>query len=51
MVIDKGRIFVSPLAKKYAKEHKIPLDQIKGSGSNGRIRLHDVLGYKARKIR
>ena len=42
------RIFVSPLARKYAKEKNIPLDQIKGSGSKGRILIHDVEGYKPR---
>lgn len=41
----KGKIFASPLAKKIAKEKGISLDQIKGSGDNGRIIRKDVENF------
>ena len=37
-----GRIFASPLAKKIAKEKGIDLNNVKGSGENGRIVKSDV---------
>ena len=37
-----GRIFVSPLAKKIAEEKGINLNDVKGSGENGRIVKSDV---------
>ena len=37
-----GRIFISPLAKKIAEEKGIPLNQVQGSGENGRIIKRDV---------
>jgi pyruvate dehydrogenase E2 component (dihydrolipoamide acetyltransferase) len=40
-----GKIFASPLAKKIAKEKGIILDQIKGSGDNGRIIRKDVENF------
>lgn len=40
-----GKIFASPLAKKIAKEKGISLDQIKGSGDNGRIIRKDVENF------
>ena len=42
---DGQRIFVSPLAKKIAKEKGIDLANVKGSGDNGRIVKKDVEGY------
>ncbi len=42
---DGQRIFVSPLAKKIAKEKGIDLSNITGSGDNGRIVKKDVEGY------
>lgn len=42
---DNGKIFASPLAKKIAKEKGISLDQIKGSGDNGRIIRKDVENF------
>ncbi len=40
---EKGeRIFVSPLAKRMARERGIALDALKGSGPNGRILKRDV---------
>ena len=40
------RIFVSPLAKKMAKDMGIPLSKLKGSGENGRIIKRDIENYK-----
>jgi pyruvate dehydrogenase E2 component (dihydrolipoamide acetyltransferase) len=40
-----GKIFASPLAKKIAKEKGISLDQVKGSGDNGRIIRKDVENF------
>jgi pyruvate dehydrogenase E2 component (dihydrolipoamide acetyltransferase) len=40
-----GRIFASPLAKQIAKEKEIDLNQIIGSGENGRIVKSDVENY------
>ncbi|MDC0380508.1 2-oxo acid dehydrogenase subunit E2 [Flavobacteriaceae bacterium] len=37
-----SRIFISPLAKKIAEEKGIPLNQVQGSGENGRIIKRDV---------
>ena len=42
---NQGRIFISPLAKKIANEKGISLNQIKGSGENGRIIKRDVENY------
>ena len=42
---DGGRIFASPLAKQIAKEKGVNLNQIKGSGENGRIVKSDVENY------
>jgi pyruvate dehydrogenase E2 component (dihydrolipoamide acetyltransferase) len=41
-----NRIFASPLAKKIALEHGIPLSKVKGSGPEGRILREDVEKYK-----
>ncbi|MBU2949054.1 pyruvate dehydrogenase complex dihydrolipoamide acetyltransferase [Zobellia uliginosa] len=48
-VADGQRIFVSPLAKKIAKEKGIDLSNITGSGDNGRIVKKDVEGYTPAK--
>ncbi|MFN4198225.1 MAG: pyruvate dehydrogenase complex dihydrolipoamide acetyltransferase [Flavobacterium sp.] len=42
----QDRIFASPLAKKLAKEKGIDLNQIKGSGENGRIIRKDIENFK-----
>ena len=42
---NQGRIFISPLAKKIANEKGISLNQIQGSGENGRIIKRDVENY------
>ena len=41
----KGRLFVSPLAKKMAQEKGINLSQVQGSGENGRIVKRDVENF------
>jgi pyruvate dehydrogenase E2 component (dihydrolipoamide acetyltransferase) len=45
-VINKGRIFASPLAKKLAGEKGIDLKYVKGTGDNGRIVRTDIENYK-----
>lgn len=40
-----GRLFVSPLAKKMAEEKGIDLQQVKGTGENGRIVKRDVESF------
>ena len=42
---ESGRIFASPLAKKMAAEKGIQLNQVKGSGENGRITKSDIENY------
>ncbi|MEI8073715.1 MAG: 2-oxo acid dehydrogenase subunit E2 [Bacteroidota bacterium] len=46
LVLNKGRIFASPLAKKIASEKGIDLRFVKGSGDNGRITKSDIDGYE-----
>lgn len=41
-----GRIFISPLARKLAEDKGINLNQIKGSGENGRIVKRDIENYQ-----
>jgi pyruvate/2-oxoglutarate dehydrogenase complex dihydrolipoamide acyltransferase (E2) component len=38
---------ISPLARRLAEEHGIDLNQIRGSGTGGRIRKEDILAYVA----
>jgi pyruvate dehydrogenase E2 component (dihydrolipoamide acetyltransferase) len=42
----KGRIFISPLARKMAEEKGYNLAEIKGTGENGRIIQRDVESFK-----
>lgn len=42
---DGGRVFASPLARKIADEKGINLNDVKGTGENGRIVKKDVEGY------
>lgn len=42
-----NRIFISPLARKIAKEKGINISQVKGSGENGRIVKSDVENFSA----
>jgi pyruvate dehydrogenase E2 component (dihydrolipoamide acetyltransferase) len=44
------RIFVSPLAKKMAKDKGVNLSDLKGSGENGRIVKRDVENYKPETV-
>ena len=41
-VVNEGRIFASPLAKKIAQEKGIDLKYVKGTGENGRITRADL---------
>ncbi|OYW72893.1 MAG: pyruvate dehydrogenase complex dihydrolipoamide acetyltransferase [Pseudomonadales bacterium 32-42-5] len=43
--VANGRLFVSPLAKKIAEEKGINLQQVQGSGENGRIVKSDIENY------
>lgn len=45
-VVNEGRIFASPLAKKMAEEKGIDLRYVKGTGDNGRITKADIDNYK-----
>jgi pyruvate dehydrogenase E2 component (dihydrolipoamide acetyltransferase) len=45
-VVNEGRIFASPLAKKLAQEKGIDLRYVKGTGDNGRITKTDIENYK-----
>lgn len=45
-VVNEGRIFASPLAKKLAEDKGIDLRYVKGSGDNGRITKADIESYK-----
>ncbi len=45
-VVNEGRIFASPLAKKLAEEKGIDLKYVKGTGDNGRITKTDIDTYK-----
>ncbi len=45
-VVNDGRIFASPLAKKIAQEKGIDLKYVKGTGENGRITRSDLENYK-----
>ena len=40
-----GRVYASPLAKKMAEEKGINLNQVKGSGENGRIVKRDIENF------
>ncbi|WP_341664747.1 dihydrolipoamide acetyltransferase family protein [Blattabacterium cuenoti] len=42
----KQEIFISPIAKKMAKKIGIPIEEIKGSGDNGRIIKRDIEFYE-----
>ena len=44
-VVNEGRIFASPLAKKIASEKGIDLKYVKGTGDNGRITKSDIDAY------
>lgn len=43
----EDRIFASPIARKMAEDHKVPISSIKGTGPNGRIVKADIEDYLA----
>lgn len=43
----EDRIFASPLARKLAEDHRVPLSSIKGTGPDGRIVKADIEDYLA----
>ncbi|KAB1669531.1 hypothetical protein ES319_1Z016800v1 [Gossypium barbadense] len=43
----EDRLFASPLARKMAEDHKVPLSSIKGTGPDGRIVKADIEDYLA----
>jgi pyruvate dehydrogenase E2 component (dihydrolipoamide acetyltransferase) len=45
-VVNEGRIFASPLAKRLAEEKGIDLRYVKGTGDNGRITKVDIESFK-----
>tara|TARA_A100001015_G_C15035258_1_gene735782 strand:- start:1657 stop:3246 length:1590 start_codon:yes stop_codon:yes gene_type:complete len=47
VIKSNDRIFISPLAKKLANERNIDINQLKGSGENGRIIKSDIENFKA----
>ncbi len=49
-VVNSGRIFASPLAKKIAEDKGIDIRTVKGSGENGRIIKVDVENFKAQPV-
>ncbi|MEE6484437.1 hypothetical protein FKM82_013867 [Ascaphus truei] len=46
----KGRVFVSPLAKKLASERGIDFKQVKGTGPDGRITKKDIETFVPPKV-
>jgi len=48
---NKDRIFISPLAKKLANEKGVDINQIKGSGENGRIIKSDIENYTSSGVK
>ena len=47
VIKSNDRIFISPLAKKLANERNIDINQLEGSGENGRIIKSDIENFKA----
>ena len=43
--VNKDIGFISPVVAKIAAEHRVNLQQVQGTGLNGRITKHDVLDY------
>ncbi len=48
---DDKRVFISPLARKIAEEKGINLNDLKGSGENGRIIKSDIENYKPQEAK
>ncbi len=49
-VVNEGRIFASPLAKKLAAEKGVDLKYVKGTGDNGRIVKSDIDNFDSQKV-
>ena len=47
---DGGRVFISPLARKLAEEKGINIQQVQGSGENGRIVKRDIENYQPQSV-
>ncbi|KAH9329267.1 hypothetical protein KI387_001375, partial [Taxus chinensis] len=47
----EDRIFASPIARKMAEDHKVPISSIKGTGPNGRIVKADIEDYLASSVK
>jgi 2-oxoglutarate dehydrogenase complex dihydrolipoamide succinyltransferase (E2) component len=47
--VDGERQRVSPLARRLAREHSVDLNDIAGTGINGRVRKEDILAYVAQR--
>ncbi len=45
IISNPSRLYISPLAKKIAEEKGIPLNQLEGTGENGRIIKRDVENF------
>jgi len=45
IISNPSRLYISPLAKKIAEEKGIPLNQLQGTGENGRIIKRDVENF------
>ena len=50
VVTNNGRLYISPLAKKIAEERGIPLNQLQGTGNNGRIIKRDVDNFTPHNV-
>ncbi len=48
-VEEEERQRISPLARRLAQEHNIDLNNIKGTGTGGRVRKEDILAYVAQR--
>jgi pyruvate dehydrogenase E2 component (dihydrolipoamide acetyltransferase) len=49
IISNPSRLYISPLAKKIAEEKGIPLNQLEGTGENGRIIKRDVENFSPAK--
>ncbi|XP_066979505.1 lipoamide acyltransferase component of branched-chain alpha-keto acid dehydrogenase complex, mitochondrial [Macrobrachium rosenbergii] len=47
--LPKGKILTTPAVRRIAMEHKIDLNDVQGSGKDGRILKEDLLSYVERK--
>lgn len=50
IVTNNGKLYISPLAKKIAEERGIPLNQLQGTGDNGRIIKRDVENFTPHNV-